>query len=211
METYWSRFVEDYDNRREYVGGIELDALMKQRFGEQQELGKILEFGCGTGDFTRCVVAQSKSVLATDYSSQMVLAMEHNFADESKVKVQQANCHATNHPDASFDTVMMSNLIHIIPEPKKAIAEAHRLLRPRGTLLLSCFTVENTAVWQKLSLAYRYLRTFGGFPKERTAFTVATLSEAVSSVGFKIEEATLVGKTTKAIFLKAVKPQEGSQ
>ena len=157
------------------------------------------------------MVEQSKSVLATDYSSQMVLAMEHNFEDESNVKVQQTSCHATNLPDVCFDTVMMSNLIHIIPEPKKAITEAHRLLRPGGTLLLSCFTVENTAIWHKLSLLYRYLRTFGGFPKERTAFTVATLSEAVSSGGFKIEEATLVGKTTKSIFLKAVKPQEGSQ
>lgn len=211
METYWSRFVEDYDNRREYVGGIELDALMKRRFEEQQDLGEVLEFGCGAGDFTRCVVAQSKSVLATDYSSQMVSAMERTFADESKVKVQQADCHATNLPDVSFDTVMMSNLIHVIPEPQKAIAEAHRLLRPGGKLLLSCFTVENTAVWHKLALLYRYLRTFGGFPKERTAFTVATLSEAVRSGGFEIEEATLVGKTTKAIFLKAVKPQEGSQ
>jgi ubiquinone/menaquinone biosynthesis C-methylase UbiE len=211
METYWSRFVEDYDNRRKYVGGIELDALTKRRFEEQQELGEILEFGCGTGDFTRCVVAQSKSVLATDYSSQMVSAMERIFAGESKVTVQQANCHATNLPDISFDTVMMCNLIHIIPEPQKAIAEAHRLLRPGGTLLLSCFTVENTAVWHKLALLYRYLRTFGGFPKERTAFAVATLSEVVRSAGFEIEEATILGKTTKAIFLKAIKIQEGSQ
>lgn len=211
METYWSRFVEDYDKRREYVVGSELDALMKRRFEEQQELGELLEFGCGTGEFTRCVIAQSKSVLATDYSSQMVSSMERIFADEYNVKVQQANCHATNFPDVSFDTVMMSNLIHVIPEPQKAIAEAHRLLRPGGMLLLSCFTVENTAVWYKLALLYRYLRTFGGFPKERSAFTLATLSEAVRSGDFEIEEATLVGKTIKAIFLKAVKPQEGSQ
>lgn len=210
METYWSRFVEDYDNRRKYVGGRELDALMKRRFEEQQDLGKLLEFGCSTGDFTRCVIAQSESVLATDYSSQMVAAMERIFADGSKVKVQQADCQATNLPDVSFDTVMMSNLIHVIPEPQTAIAEAHRLLRPGGTLLLSCFTVENTAVWHKLALLYRYLITFGGLPKERTAFTVATLSEAVRSRGFEIAEATLVGKT-KAVFLKATKPQEGSQ
>ena len=210
METYWSRFVEDYDKRREYVGGSELDALMKRRFEEQQRLGELLEFGCGTGEFTRCVIAHSKSVLATDYSSQMVSAMERIFADEYNVKVQQANCHATDFPDVSFDTVMMSNLIHIIPEPQKAIVEAHRLLRPGGTLLISCFTVENTTVWQKLALLYRYIRTFGGFPKERTAFTVATLSEAVSSRGFEIDEATLVGETTKAVFLKAIKPQEGS-
>lgn len=211
METYWSRFVDDYDKRREYVGGIELDTLMKRRFEEQQDLGEILEFGCGTGDFTRCVVAQSKSVLATDFSSQMVSAMERIFADDSKVKVQQANCHATDFPDGSFDTVMMSNLIHVIPEPQKAIAEAYRLLRPGGKLLLSCFTVENTAVWHKLALLSRYLRAFGRFPKERSAFTVATLSEAACSGGFEIEEAILVGKTMKAIFLKAVKPQEGSQ
>ena len=211
METYWSRFVEDYDNKRKYVGGRELDALMKRRFEEQQDLGTLLEFGCGTGDFTRCVVAQSESVLATDYSSQMVSAMERIFAGESKVKVQQADCQATNLPDVSFDTVMMSNLIHVIPEPQTAIAEAHRLLRPGGTLLLSCFTVENTAVWHKLALLYRYLLTFGRLPKERTAFTVSTLSEAVRSRGFELDEATLVGKTTKAVFLKATKPQEGSQ
>ena len=211
METYWSRFVEDYDNKRKYVGGRELDALMKRKFEEQQDLGKLLEFGCGTGDFTRCVVAQSESVLATDYSSQMVSAMERIFADESKVKVQQADCQATNLPDDSFDTVMMSNLIHVIPEPQSAMAEAHRLLRPGGTLLLSCFTVENTAVWHKLALLYRYLVTFGGLPKDRTAFTVASLSEAVRSRGFEIDEATLVGGTTKAVFLKATKPREGSQ
>jgi ubiquinone/menaquinone biosynthesis C-methylase UbiE len=211
METYWSRFVEDYDKRREYVVGIELDTLIKRRFEEQQDLGEILEFGAGTGAFTRCMIGQSKSVLATDHSSQMVSAMERTFADESKVMVQQANCHATDFPDDSFDSIMMSNLIHVIPKPQKAISEAYRLLRPSGKLLLSCYTVENTSVWHKLALVYRYLRTFGGFPKERTDFTVAKLSEAVCSRGFEIEEATLVGKRTKAIFLKAVKPQEDSR
>ena len=43
----------------------------------------------------------------------------------------------TSLPDASFDSIFCSQVLHHLPEPERALAEMHRILRPGGKLLLS--------------------------------------------------------------------------
>lgn len=54
------------------------------------------------------------------------------------VKVQDA----TNLPYApgAFDAVVISNALHIMPEPEKALAEIRRVLKPGGLLIAPTFT-----------------------------------------------------------------------
>ena len=46
----------------------------------------------------------------------------------------------------SFDVVIVSNALHIVPEPEKALAEIHRVLKNDGVLIAPTFTHANNHV-----------------------------------------------------------------
>ena len=53
---------------------------------------------------------------------------------------------ATNLPYApgTFDAVVISNALHIMPEPEKALAEIRRVLKPGGLLIAPTFTAADS-------------------------------------------------------------------
>ena len=205
METYWSRFARDLDHREAYVAGSDLIGLVTTKLNGLHRLGRVLELGCGTGAFTGSIAAAADELVATDYSSQMIDAARALFAHIGNVRVEKADAVNTGYPDGSFDTVFSANLIHVIPHPRRMLYEVRRVLRPGGLLILTCFTTDTMTIVDKLTLLYRYLRTFGPFPKGGTPFTLRSLSVLITAEGFTVEEAVLLGTATKSIFLLARK------
>jgi ubiquinone/menaquinone biosynthesis C-methylase UbiE len=205
METYWSRFSEGFDDKQAYTAGAELISLMTERLAAKKNLGDVLEFGCGNGRYTRSIVEQARSVVATDYSKEMVEAASRILSDCRNVSVAQADCHETSYEAASFDTVMMANLIHVVDRPEVVVREAKRLLKPEGMLLITSFTIDGMSVLNKLRLVFRYKRTFGAFPKHTTMFTVDSLRRLLTAEGFVVKEAALIGKKTHAVFIEATR------
>lgn len=205
MEQYWSRFADDFISRQTYVVGVELIEESKSKLKRQRSLGRVLELGCGSGQYTSVLLSQAESIVATDYSRQMVEVSRKMFSNEPRVQVEQADCCSTHFDDNSFDTVFMANLIHIIPDPYRALQEAYRVIKKNGILLITSFTIEKMSILQKIGLFYRYRKTFGPLPKGSTPFTVQSLSKMVAAVGFSVTEAQLLGTRTKSIFLKAGK------
>ena len=53
-----------------------------------------------------------------------------------EIDLRIADAQALPFPDASFDTVVCTLSLCSIPDDRKAVAEAHRVLRPEGTFLL---------------------------------------------------------------------------
>ena len=211
METYWSRFSEGFDDKQAYTAGEALIALVTGKLSEKKDLGDVLEFGCGNGRYTRSIVDHARSVLATDYSIEMVEAAKRILGGHRKVTVEQADCHHTAYKDRSFDTVMMANLIHVVDRPEVVIGEAKRLLKPGGRLIITSFTIEGMSLLGKLGLLLRYKKTFGSFPQSRTAFTVGSLCRLVEAEGFVAREVLLLGTKTRSIFLEATSPTKAKE
>jgi ubiquinone/menaquinone biosynthesis C-methylase UbiE len=207
MERYWSRFADDLDERESYVAGKEVIAAVLRKLGEERGLGRVLELGCGTGICTERILSSSESVMASDYSMEMVETARKRFFDEPRVRVEQVDCRNTGLDGGTFDTVVMVNLVHVIPDPHLAIREVRRVMKPGGVLLCSCFTTEEMSLWNKLTLLFRYLRTFGPFPKGKTAFTRELLSKLLVKEGFTVEEAVLLGTKTRSMFIRCRKSQ----
>jgi ubiquinone/menaquinone biosynthesis C-methylase UbiE len=98
-------------------------------------LGKLAEFGCGTGFYTQVLVGKADSVVATDISPGM-LALAKERIKAANVTFQVEDCQATAFPDEVFDTTFISLVIHFT-EPAKTLAEMRRILKPGGTLIIS--------------------------------------------------------------------------
>ena len=99
-----------------------------------------LELGAGTGYFSlnlmlAGVVAQ---VTASDISSGMLDALARNAQRLGlEVRTLVGDAEALPLPDASFDLVIGHAILHHLPDPARAFAECHRLLRPGGTMLFA--------------------------------------------------------------------------
>ncbi|MHB9859891.1 class I SAM-dependent methyltransferase [Streptomyces sp. YIM S03343] len=104
---------------------------------------RVLDVGCGTGYLTRYMAAQvgpDGAVTGVDPSPPVL-----DYARRRKQRPGSAPCsyrqgiaEALDLPDASFDTVVTSLMLHHLPEELRpaALREMHRVLRPGGRLLV---------------------------------------------------------------------------
>lgn len=98
---------------------------------------KLLDLGCGAGENSVYFAKKGALCVATDYSPGMV-EVALKLAETNGVKIEgcTANAMELEFPDNTFDIVYASNLLHHLPEPKIAIREMHRVLKPGGK---ACF------------------------------------------------------------------------
>jgi ubiquinone/menaquinone biosynthesis C-methylase UbiE len=113
-------------------------ALLEQNGGANA--ARLLDLGCGTGEFLREVKRNYPRLSATglDLSAPYLKVAERRLADWSRVDLVEAPAEAIPAPDASFDIVTALYLFHELPgRVRRAVAgEIRRVLRPGGTLIL---------------------------------------------------------------------------
>ncbi len=102
-----------------------------------------LDAGCGGG---RYLIALSrlgvKKVCGIDISEDALAAAKNRVYTRGlgvRVEIKQASVLEIPYPDATFDYVVSSGVIHHTPDPKKAFSELVRVLKPDGKLFLSVY------------------------------------------------------------------------
>jgi SAM-dependent methyltransferase len=94
---------------------------------------RLLEIGCGEGgNLFHLRNGQSTTLYGVDFSPAKV-AFAHRVA---AAHCAAADAAALPFADATFDAILIRDLLHHLPQPSLAIAEAHRVLRPGGRLTL---------------------------------------------------------------------------
>ena len=126
----------DLEERTNYVVGKNDIEVIKTFLTEQKTLGKTLELGCGNGTYSEILIREAEYLTVTDFSDEMVAVSKKRLKGIGNISVEKANCFSLSYPDSSFDTVFMANLLHVIPEPEKAVAEGKRVLNKNGRLIL---------------------------------------------------------------------------
>lgn len=174
---------------------------------KQKTLGRTLELGCGNGTYSEILIREAEHLTATDFSDEMVAVTKKRLQGIGNISVEKANCFSLSYPDSSFDTVFMANLLHVIPESDKAVSEGKRVLKKNGRLIIISFTTEGMTFFNKLGMIYRYLKTYGKSSPTAQTIKVQETREMLISCGFTVEQATLIGKKSKAIFLTAIANQ----
>ena len=99
----------------------------------------VLELATGTGLIAKNIVNAAAHIEASDTSAEMIReAKRRNHSAKLYFSVQDMFC--LPYADESFDVVIVSNALHIVPQPEKALAEIHRVLRDDGVLITPTFT-----------------------------------------------------------------------
>ena len=99
----------------------------------------VLECACGTGLLTGVVAPVCKSLIATDFSANMLKRAKKKCEKYGNVQFEQANILQLSYPDGRFDTVIAANVIHLLDEPYKALSELDRVCKPGGKIIIPTY------------------------------------------------------------------------
>ena len=98
--------------------------------------GKTLEVAVGTG-LNLAHYPDDVSYTGLDLSPDMLkVARERASALGRELDLKEGDAHALPFTDDSFDSVVCTFSLCNIPDPRKAVSEMKRVLRPSGTLIL---------------------------------------------------------------------------
>ncbi|MEU6091375.1 methyltransferase domain-containing protein [Streptomyces sp. NPDC047085] len=146
---------------------------------------RVLDVGCGTGCLTRHMAARvgrDGSVTGVDPSPPVL-----DYARGRKPRSGSARCayqegiaESLDQPDASYDTVVTSLMLHHLPEDLRptALREMHRVLRPGGRLLVVEFRPPKSAIGRHL--------VHGGAGRAMAHHQVDLLDDLIADAGFEV-------------------------
>lgn len=99
-------------------------------------LGDVLDVGSGDGTIAALLAPGARSFTCLDASERMAAAARARLS-KLDVRVVVGRAEALPFAGASFDAVLLLNVLTCVEQPEAVIAEAARVLRPGGRLLVS--------------------------------------------------------------------------
>jgi len=98
----------------------------------------IADLGAGEGTFSQLLARRSKKVIAVDNSEKMVeygreLALKHGVKN---LEYRKGDLEEVPIRDASVDLAFFSQALHHAQHPERAVAEAWRILKPGGRIVV---------------------------------------------------------------------------
>lgn len=103
----------------------------------------VLDVACGTGALTRSIAARMGGigfVAGTDLNNTMIdVANDEMPATAHEVRFEAADVAAQPFRDATFDVAFVQQGLQFFPDKHGALAEIHRVLKPGGQLILTCW------------------------------------------------------------------------
>jgi ArsR family transcriptional regulator len=118
---------------RHYSPGRTWDATARGLLGIAR-FGDVLDVGAGDGAVAELYLSRSRSVTLLDQSERMLEAARARLSVRPNVHFRTGDMHALPFDPASFDEVLLLNVLSYSEEPALAVSEAARVLRPGGRL-----------------------------------------------------------------------------
>ena len=157
-ENFWNRNAKRYDRfmRKDRAAYEKLYELIRPVVKART----VLELAAGTGLIAKNIVRAASHIEVTDASEEMITEAKRNNRS-AKLHFSVRDMFCLPYADKSFDVVIVSNALHIIPQPEKALAEIRRVLKDGGLLIAPTFTHAGNSFSGKVKAFFMEL---AGFP-----------------------------------------------
>lgn len=124
------------DMERHYSPGRTWEALARSALPLLAP-GRVLDIASGDGVLAELLAPHSQEYVCVDASARVVAAASDRLRRFGHVEVREGDMHALPFEDGHFDLVVLMHALTYASRPAVAVAEAARVLRPGGRLLLS--------------------------------------------------------------------------
>ena len=120
----------------------------------------VLELAAGTGMIAKNIVNTAAHIEATDASAEMIAEAKRDNRS-AKLHFSVQDMFRLPYADKSFDAVIVSNALHIVPQPGEALREIRRVLKDDGVMIAPTFTHAGNSFSGKVRAFFMKL---AGFP-----------------------------------------------
>jgi len=214
--------IPDYSNITEKPGlkaTQEQIARLYQRYEFARELAydkDVLEIGCGAGLGLGYLAQFAKKVVGGDIDLKNITLSKEYYKGRGNIAIDLMDGHNLPLPDASFDLVLLYETIYYLKDPQKCFAEAARVLRENGVLII-CTVNKDWEDFHPSPYSYRYfsapelyelmkksfreVKLYGGFPVGHAG----TKSEIISLIKrFAVKLNLIPGSLKGRAYLKRI-------
>jgi ubiquinone/menaquinone biosynthesis C-methylase UbiE/DNA-binding transcriptional ArsR family regulator len=176
-QSYFKAHAAEWDSIRAlHVAESQVEAAMDEALGEGP-FDLLVDLGTGTGRILELFGPRAAKALGFDLNHDMLayarMKLEH--AGLGHAQVRHGDLYNVPLPDGAADAVVLHQVLHFLDDPRTALAEASRVLKPGGKLLVVDFAPHELEFLREQS-AHRRL----GFAREQ-------LDRWLKDAGLKVE------------------------
>ena len=184
-KNFWDRNAGRYDRfmRKERAAYEEMYELIRPIVRHKT----VLELATGTGLIAKNIVNAAAHIEATDASAEMIAEAKRDNRS-AKLHFSVQDMFRLPYADKSFDVVIVSNALHIVPQPEKALQEIKRVLKDDGTLIAPTFTHAGNSFSGK---AKAFFMQLAGFPLH-SRWTSAEYLRFLSQNGWTVRKSVVL-------------------
>lgn len=131
IETYWHESALEREDM-----AVKALAFYKSRLNISG--GKVLDIGCGSGDFSIELARAGASVIALDISRDRIEAVKKKALEKGlTLDLRIGDAEKTTFPDETFDLILCRSVIEHVRNPEQLIKEMSRILKLNGAIQLT--------------------------------------------------------------------------
>ena len=136
-KNFWDKNAGRYDRfmRKDRAAYDEMYELIRPVVRHKT----VLELATGTGLIAKHIVNVAAHIEAMDASAEMIAEAKRDNRS-AKLHFSVQDMFRLPYANQSFNVVIVSNALHIVPQPEKALAEIRRVLKDDGVLIAPTFT-----------------------------------------------------------------------
>ena len=197
--TFWNRYARLYDfeiNRFNRPAYAEMYRLIRGALGKEM---RVLEIATGTGLIAIEIAPFVHEVEAIDFAPQMIEEAKKKPASPN-VRFSVGDAMALSFEPQSFDAVIISNALHIMPEPELVLENIRGILKPGGLLIAPTFSHGHLreSTW---NLNARILKLIGF--ETHSKWTPEEYVSFIGRHGFSVESWRILKAAFPLVYLEA--------
>ena len=133
-QAFFSQSAEAWDRLRVELFGSRADLLPLLTLVDDAIV--VGDLGCGTGAAAEALAPFVRRLIAVDRSPAMLAVARRRLARAGNVELREGDLEALPLDDGVLDVALLGLVLHHTPEPWTVIAEAARVVRPGGRIVI---------------------------------------------------------------------------
>ena len=198
QKSFWDRNAGCYDSfmRKDRAAYEEMYALIRPVVKAKT----VLELATGTGLIAKHIINAAAHIEATDASAEMIAEAKRDTRS-AKLHFSVQDMFRLPYANQSFNVVIVSNALHIVPQPEKALAEIRRVLKDDGVLIAPTFTHAGNSFSGKVRAFFMKL---AGFPL-RSKWTSEKYLRFLRQNGWAVRKSVVLKASFPLTYAECVK------
>lgn len=189
---FWAELSNRYDSAIDNIMGEKIRPKIGEKLTEEDNLGNLIELGCGTGYFTKTLADKSESIISTDISEEMLSIARENMKG---FEFQVMDCQDIKFDEGTFDTVFMG-LVLLFTQPEKALKESRRILKPGGLLIIADPDISFLSFYGNLKFRFKALVNYRKIPTTDHFLNQEKIVNMLNKTGFEVVSKEIIRDET---------------